>query len=204
MTDCRARHFAGVQGSQLWASSYGSLSAWPRDCAPLCCFRSAGRYKKDHHEHPDYRRGHRRRAGAAGLGLVGADREAVRAGGAVPAGPAAGPAGTRAEPDHPRRRRAAPGLAADRHAADPVPGHHHPRQRQRRCLRGRLLQGGRRDQVGGGDRERPRGHRPDRPDHPAQGRRAAHPGPRRCPRPTRSTWTSARPWRSPPRSGASR
>jgi regulator of protease activity HflC (stomatin/prohibitin superfamily) len=21
--DCRARHFAGVQGSQLWASSYG-------------------------------------------------------------------------------------------------------------------------------------------------------------------------------------
>ena len=32
-----------------------------------------------------------------------------------------------------------------------------------------------RQQVGGGDRERGRGHQPDRPDHPAQGGRSAHP-----------------------------
>ena len=39
------------------------------------------------------------------------------------------------------------------------------------------LQGRRRGEVGGGDRERPRRHRPDRPDHAAQGRRPAHPRP---------------------------
>src|SRR5580658_11313219 len=30
-------HFAGNQGSRLWASSHGSLSAWPRDRPSLCC-----------------------------------------------------------------------------------------------------------------------------------------------------------------------
>ena len=57
-------------------------------------------------------------------------------------------AGAGAAADHPVRRRAAPGVAADRHDADPVAGHHHPRQRQRRRVRGRLLPGRRRGEVG--------------------------------------------------------
>jgi hypothetical protein len=57
---------------------------------------------------------------------VGADREAVRAGGAVPAGPGARRAPAGAADHHPVHRRAAPGVAADRDDADPVPGHHHP------------------------------------------------------------------------------
>ena len=46
------------------------------------------------------------------------------------------------------------------------------------------------------------GHRPDRADHPAEGGGPAQPGPRPSRRPTRSIWTSARSWTSPPSRGA--
>jgi hypothetical protein len=85
-------------------------------------------------------------------------------------------AGTGAAADHPVRRRDAQGVAADRHRADPVAGHHHPRQRQRGRVRGGLLPGGGRGQVRAGDRERPRRDRPDRADPAAQGPRPAHAG----------------------------
>ena len=45
-------------------------------------------------------------------------------------------------------------VAADRDAAHPVAGHHHPRQRERRGLGGRLLPGRRPGEVGDRDRER--------------------------------------------------
>ena len=117
-------------------------------------------------------------------------------------GRVSGGPGARADPDHPGDRRAAAGVAADRDHADPVPGHHHPRQRQRRRLRGRLLPRDRRGEVGGRHRERGRGHRPDRPDHPAQGGRPAHPG--RDPvrdRPDQRQHPRD-PGRAPPRNGA--
>ena len=79
-----------------------------------------------------------------GLAMGGQDRQAVRAWRAVPVRPGAGTAEPRIPADHPVHRRAAPGVAADRDDADPVPGHHHPRQRERRRVRRRLLpRGGR-------------------------------------------------------------
>ena len=45
-----------------------------------------------------------------------------------------------------------------------------PGQRQRGRVGGRLLPGGRRGEIGRGDRERVRGDRPDRADHAAEGR----------------------------------
>jgi stearoyl-CoA desaturase (delta-9 desaturase) len=59
------------------------------------------KYQKDHHESPDRRHCRRHRAIPAGAGLVGADREAVRAGGAVPAGPGAGSAVSGVPAHHP-------------------------------------------------------------------------------------------------------
>ena len=53
----------------------------------------------------------------------------------------------------------------DRDHAHPSPRASSPATRQRRRLGGRLLPGDRCDQVGGRDRERGRGHQPDRPDH---------------------------------------
>ena len=57
---------------------------------------------------------------------------------------------------------------ADRHDADPVAGHHHPRQRQRRRVRGRLLPDRGRRALGGGDRERVLGDQSDRADDAAR------------------------------------
>jgi len=127
-----------------------------------------------HHDLPDHR--HRRRAAPPGTRDGFEGRQTVRAGSAVPPGPRDRRTKARPADDHPGDRRHAPGLAADRDHADPVAGHHHARQRQRRRLGRRLLPGRGPGQVGGGDRERVRSDRPDRPDHPAQGRGPAHPG----------------------------
>ena len=54
---------------------------------------------------------------------------------------------TRTHLHHPVRRRAAPGLAADRHDADPVAGHHHPDNVSIDVAGGRLLPGRRRGEV---------------------------------------------------------
>ena len=113
---------------------------------------------------------------AAGAGDGGADRQAVRERRAVPAGPGDRRTPTRVAAHHSVHRCAAPDFAADRDDADPIPGDHHPRQRQCRRLRGGLLQGRRRGEVGRGDRERLLRDRSDRPNDTAQGRRTAHPG----------------------------
>jgi hypothetical protein len=118
----RARIISPAARSQLWASWDGSLSAWRRHCSPI------------------WRSGKRSRtllfsgliclAGAAVLPLACHlhTRPSGRPGG-----------NTRRRDIQEGSPSAAPGVAADRHDADPVPGHHHPGQRQRRRARGRLL-----------------------------------------------------------------
>jgi len=135
----------------------------------------------------DRRRGHSRAAGAAGVRAVGAgSSSSTRQGRAVPAGPgrrSCGVAGARSfQLIIPvGRRLLRPGCVAggsSRCRSSPQGQSSPGNNVKRRCsLRGRLLQGGpTRLKVGGGDRERPRTlHRPDRPDHAAEGGRPAHP-----------------------------
>src|SRR3984957_10493750 len=71
------------------------------------------------YENPHNRGGSCGGAGGAGAGIVGACREAVRAGGAVPAWPGGGRTSRGAAADCPVRGCAAPGVAADSDDADP-------------------------------------------------------------------------------------
>ena len=69
---------------------------------------------------------------------VASHRQAVRGRRPLPVGPRGRGSNNPAYVRHPRNRRHATGVDADRDHADPIARHHHSRQCQRRRLRGRL------------------------------------------------------------------